>query len=216
MSYLLCNTQVVRNLLAGIQSQDRRPIKLPAGRHFVKAGNKVYIEDVQGRVYSELGNLNHPHQVGDVLYCRETMVCERELPERLYFDVLFSADRTYYEPYGGNDDETEWFMQYKQWWSRGDDKVVIPSIHMPKWAARIFLKVTAVGVERIQDISEADAKAEGVRLKLSKRPQPSLLAKKEKYITAFQKLWNSLYPGSWERNDYVWKTTFKLIERPEK
>lgn len=86
-----------------------------------------------------------------------------------------------------------------------------PSIHMPKWACRLRRTVKNVRVERVQDISEADAKAEGVSISNAL----AILAKyyraeKHSYSTAFMSLWNSLYgPGAWERNGYVWVTEFE-------
>lgn len=72
-----------------------------------------------------------------------------------------------------------------------------PSIHMPKWASRIELEIVSVRVERLQDISEADAIAEGC-------PRDIL------YGTGWYKaLWNSLNgPGSWAANPWVWVVEF--------
>lgn len=73
-----------------------------------------------------------------------------------------------------------------------------PSIHMPKWAARIWLRVLDVRVERIQDITEEDAIAEGV-------------ASRDEFIA----LWESIHgAGSWERNDWVWVYAFVRAGRP--
>lgn len=90
-----------------------------------------------------------------------------------------------------------------------------PSIHMPRWASRITLEVTGVRVERVQDISEEDAVAEGVCEVDGKRgvfdgggPAMGPTAKH-----AFMRLWDSIYgPGAWERNDWVWAATFRRVE----
>lgn len=103
------------------------------------------------------------------------------------------------------------------------------SIHMPRWASRLSLEVTSIRVERVQDISEADAKAEGIRKedlpydpdnfhppgsygfvgnnnplgKIWPRPQQ-----------AFAELWDDTNgKGAWDRNDWVWVVDFKRIEQ---
>ena len=83
-----------------------------------------------------------------------------------------------------------------------------PSIHMPRVASRIFLEITEVRVERVQDISEADAQAEGVKWPATGdhgRSHPTC-------IDAFASLWDSINGvGSWEANPYVWAVGFKRI-----
>lgn len=79
-----------------------------------------------------------------------------------------------------------------------------PALLMPKAAARIWLEVTGVRVERLQDISEADAKAEGAPLKNS--PAAHLTS----YRRGFQELWEST-GGDWAANPWVWVTDFKLL-----
>lgn len=96
-----------------------------------------------------------------------------------------------------------------------------PSIHMPRWASRITLKVTGVSVMRLQDISEADALAEGIaELPLqagqpgawwSADPtQPALHGRTP--VDAFRLLWQSIYgQNSWSDNPRVWAISFQLI-----
>jgi len=86
-----------------------------------------------------------------------------------------------------------------------------PSIHMPRWASRITLELTAVRVERLQDISEEDAKAEGVtRLAVSEA-----LNIPGTWAGAFADLWDSLYAKrghGWDSNPWVWVESFKRVE----
>ncbi len=144
-------------------------------------------------------------QVGDRLYVRETMEAIRELPDRIYFDTLYSADKTHFESPVGSDDQTDWFMQYKQWYNSGKDKVVIPNIHIPKWAARIHLEITAIRVEWVQDISEADTKAEGAIIRNIG----------ETWWRAFKTLWDSVSKPehNWKANPWVWVIEFKAVDK---
>ena len=97
-----------------------------------------------------------------------------------------------------------------------------PSIHMPKWACRLWLEVTAVRVERIQDISEEDAMTEGIE-EHDGYFDNQLLCQVAKGMNTtidsprvmFACLWDSIYLGSWERNDWVWVYEFKTTDKPE-
>lgn len=97
-----------------------------------------------------------------------------------------------------------------------------PSIHMPRWASRITLEVTAVRVERLQDISEADAIAEGVA------ELPGQAAERGCWwtadvaagaalhgrtpCTAYRLLWEQINgPGSWDANPWVWVVEFRRL-----
>lgn len=78
----------------------------------------------------------------------------------------------------------------------------VASIHMPREYARLFLRVTSVRLERVQSITEEDARAEGVT------PEPG-----ETYRDAFARVWRGIYgAASWEWNSYVWACTY-AVER---
>jgi hypothetical protein len=98
-----------------------------------------------------------------------------------------------------------------------------PSIHMPRSCARILLEVTAVRVERLNDISEQDAIKEGVKFtdyglnKFGNQQPGWLWRKSNKYEEclssakwAFANLWNSIYEN-WDANPWVWVIEFKVI-----
>ena len=96
-----------------------------------------------------------------------------------------------------------------------------PSIHMPRWASRLTLTVTDVRVQRLQDISEADAVAEGIqRLIGSKGPNYFTREISGKWSGSFNAptaaevysdLWNSLHgPGAWDANPWVVALTFTV------
>ena len=79
-----------------------------------------------------------------------------------------------------------------------------PSIHMPRWACRTVVELTEIRVERLQDITEEDAKAEGCA-----PSAPLKLADGKPFRTAFRLLWESINgKGSWDLNPFVWVLTF--------
>lgn len=89
-----------------------------------------------------------------------------------------------------------------------------PSIHMPRDASRITLEITDVRVERLQGISEADARAEGVEFDGENFKE--YIGGKMNVATAwgsFYTLWTSINgPGSWDKNPWVWVVGFKRVE----
>lgn len=94
-----------------------------------------------------------------------------------------------------------------------------PSIHMPRWASRITLEITGVRVERLQDISEADAIAEGVDTRCQYQPDESPECSPGHRnvdgfaLDNFRDLWCSINgPESWAANPWVWVIEFKRID----
>lgn len=86
-----------------------------------------------------------------------------------------------------------------------------PSIHMPRWASRITLEVTGVRVERLQDISTADALAEGVNVHPDHHDKPpgSIYSP----VQAYRDLWEGINgAGSWDANPWVFVIEFKRIK----
>ena len=93
-----------------------------------------------------------------------------------------------------------------------------PSIHMPRNASRILLEITGVRVERLQDISEEDAIAEGCIKFPFEDDHAYTFYDDDKtghatHTGAYRKLWESLNgPGSWDLNPWVWVVEFKILE----
>lgn len=150
------------------------------------------------------------YQPGDILYVRETWNttcanCEMDCPP--------ICNVPYYV-YKADVGETE------DWWR--------PSIHMPKEAVRIWLKVTDVRVERLQDITEEEAKAEGARKCYEvihpAEDKPVIYQSKDEdgyYEIGFKAIWNStikktdLDKYGWEANPWIWVIEFERCEKPE-
>lgn len=96
------------------------------------------------------------------------------------------------------------------------------SIHMPRWASRITLHVEAVRVERLQDISEADAEAEGVTPATEPPTAAALMTAVGRgavfmpHRSAFANLWNSLHgPDAWDANPEVVVLQFRAARKPD-
>lgn len=104
-----------------------------------------------------------------------------------------------------------------------------PSIHMPRWASRIDLEVTGVRVERLQDISEADAMAEGIQLLNGRYTFNGGLHESRTAVESFQALWDSIngqphierddsgreiarHDFSWDANPWVWVVEFRRVK----
>ena len=89
-----------------------------------------------------------------------------------------------------------------------------PSMFMPRWASRITLEIVSVRVERLQDISEADASGEGLRFN-SNCIGPWSFDGGQQWLAAreaYRELWNSINgPGSWAANPWVWVVEFKRL-----
>jgi len=101
------------------------------------------------------------------------------------------------------------WARWKQW----------PSIHMPRWASRLTLEVTGVRVERLQDISESDARAEGVARNTAQEgtwldyPAGTSAAGWKDPQRSFQSLWETINgPDSWAANPWVWVVEFRRVE----
>lgn len=95
----------------------------------------------------------------------------------------------------------------------------IPSIHMPRWASRINIEITNIRVERVQDISEDYAMAEGGLESMIEDHiwyipgTDSKTTRDPRY--AFEHIWNSCYPArglGWDDNPWVWVIDFKMVK----
>lgn len=144
VSPILFSGPMVRALLVGSKTQTRRILKPQpetdkAG--FVRFGPGGWFAPHVISAALQCGGIKLPHAPGDLLYVRESWAPDsQDDPER----ALYKAD--------GSEHRLPMGRHWK------------PSIHMPRWASRITIEVEAVKVERLQDISEEDAAAEGVEM----------------------------------------------------
>lgn len=115
-------------------------------------------------------------------------------------DTIWVRER--FRPYTcGYDSKIKVPIEYKaDKFSTQSDIKWKPLIHMPRWAARIFLEITSLRVERVQEISENDAEAEGVNCDRT-------------YLEDFENLWDSINAKrgyGWDKNPWVWVVEFKI------
>lgn len=211
---ILFSTRMVQAILDGRKTMTRRVVKPQPNTqlHDVKMGYwSEYPEDLkQPYIKCRYG------EVGDVLWVRETFVEGLEMNDSEEF--VWDED--------GQPKEKTWYKadnDIDYWWCDGVRENVPwkPSIHMPKAAARIWLQVTDVRVERLHQITEEDAVAEGIE----RVPSVPFIIRYRDYIgsaesfespiDSFGSLWESINgAGSWGANPWVWVVIFRRIETP--
>ena len=211
---ILLNTEMVRATWDGRKTNTRRIFKLPKGMEWYDelGGEKAgWFCDTDGKGWWEISELSCPYgQPGDLLWvretCREDVIGSRSLAQ-------YEADDSYVIQ--GSDEAGA----NASWWY---SKSICPSIHMPRWASRLTLRITNIRVERVQEISEEESVLEGVEWdhehgsgwkEYGKGAWPGVAA----CVFArdsFKELWNSINgPDAWDRNDWVWCIEFSVIKK---
>jgi hypothetical protein len=137
-----------------------------------------------------IGYLKPTYKVGDILWVRETWADTKDSPGNIHYKA------------SATEADLEWLKDCGVKWK--------PSIHIPRDAARIFLKVTNVRAERLQDISEDDAKAEGAKVQGANPYDLPYTHQK-----GFRRLWDELYApigdSGWDANPWVWVISFERV-----
>lgn len=215
---IIFNEYQVRALLDGSMTQTRRIMKVQPSEHFTPMNMALetdyeahwytpgivdkhgYLQpskhDVFGVASEDEGYTCPFGAVGDCIWVRETWNKYGGL-------VTYRADYDWIEDMKK---EMACHASYPKWH---------PSIHMPRWASRILLEITDVRVERLNDISQEDAQAEGMEL-TGWRPtysDPDSGGEVWTPYDNFALLWESIYgEESWQSNPWVWVIEFKRIE----
>lgn len=213
---ILFNTEMVKAILAGRKTVARRTVKYKYSNtemrmHTDKYGTRLIEiqKDVEGETHGKNPDgrtwqkllpyiePKPPFKKGEILYVRETWCDDRQ------FTHDDTAGQYFYKadfPIAGYSNEKE--FKWK------------PSIHMPKDAARIFLKVKNVRVERLQNMTEDDVEREGIEPRFKVRDGFSGDIAKSR----FMELWNSTIKKSdlplynWDANPWVWVIEFERIK----
>lgn len=136
--------------------------------------------------------------VGDRLWVRETL---RQKPNSDYSNSPHTSRTDWV--YAADDKPIKANWVEMAGWSVHRSK---PSIHMPRWASRITLEITGVRVERLNEISEEDARAEGV--------QKGMACDDYTHVGHFRSLWESINgKDSWSANPWVWVIEFQKVNK---
>lgn len=198
---ILFNAEMVNAILSGRKTQTRRIMKVQPEPSKSRSGDYWFpCNKMQSMVHvSDLlpGNPYMPdaHEffstccplggIGDQLWVREAFAA----------GLCTESTLAYRATHKTEDLEEGWGETIK--WT--------PSIHMPRWASRINLLITGVRVERLQDISDADASAEGCKI--------SSMQSGDCLSDMFARLWKSIYGDeSWQANPWVWVIEFERME----
>ncbi|NUT73570.1 hypothetical protein HNO86_00795 [Pseudomonas sp. C1C7] len=206
---ILFSAPMVRAILEGRKTVTRRPVKA-AKAH---ADGFLMLDHGKGwRPYNMFGDsevdsegMEYPiacpyGKSGDRLWVRETCFIndfrEAAVPvdERAECEIIYRADGI-----------PDW---------EGEEVLISwrPSIHMPRWASRILLEITDVRVERLQDISRADIRAEGLQCPPELASDDVSPNYRDWFPAAWRELWESINGAdSWSANPWVWVVEFKRV-----
>lgn len=214
---ILFNTEMVRAILDGRKTCTRRICK--DANEYVVPDMDFFNADKRTYAVHNFADQEHTEQLstaerscpicpGDILYVRETWY---KTPLRYMYRADYSHTERFYK------DGKEVSIKWK------------PSIHMPKEAARIWLKVTDVRVERLQSITEGGAIREGAEGEKCHHTNAGAFGCTDCMNTGwieppqveFMQIWNSTIKESdldrygWDANPYVWVISFERCEKPE-
>ena len=222
---IIFNTEMVRAIIDGRKTQTRciakfKPIDKALNFNFsgLRAGNyhagikdgRCVLRSTDGATWNDRTYpLTCPYgKVGDRIWVRETWqgplvdvekaydLFKDPTPYQKVENCVYKADGGYAPEYIDCDDN------FRQGWR--------PSTQMPRWASRITLEITDVHVERLQSISEEDAKAEG--FDNSQSDAANSIGWFEKPIRVFRRAWGNIYGNDgWDSNPWVWVIEFKRV-----
>ena len=217
---IIFNDAMVRAILAGRKTQTRRPasitkLKIESCPEYARDGGQFHslfvsfpkptkgcistttatswtAEQANGWIAAKFGPFGSP---GDLLWVREAWAHVPRTAYRMSTGVQQANDPN----------DADMAAVYRSGWERSPPHRWRPSIHMPRWASRLTLRVKRVWVERAQEISPKDIWAEGI----SHDP--------EKYGSirhTFEDLWDSIYSDRypWHENPWVWCCEFEVVK----
>lgn len=210
---ILFTGPMVRAILAGAKTQTRRvakPVRHPDLGNLYDPGALA----IEGEAKHVIDRACPYGQPGDRLWVRETWshANNRIAPYSPGVPVHYRAD--YLDEPDGADGELALGGRYRFW---------LPSIHMPRSASRLALQITGIRLEKLQQISSADAKAEGTApdkirqfnlfgADASQREQ----AYRDAAVDPYRRLWEEINGiGSWHKNPWVWVVEFRHLAEEE-
>jgi len=198
---ILFSGPMVRAILEGRKTQTRRVVK-----------SKGPLNEFDMAVLREDGKAEFFHAPQSI-FC--IIKCPHPVGRRLWVRETWTQDER-----GGQLDNGQPMVYYRADMPDNDvwEGYWKPSIFMPRWACRLKLEVTDVRVERLQEISDKDAMAEGIQQNPVQEgtwidyPEGSSAAGWKDPRRSFESLWRSINgPDSWQANPWVWVYTFKEV-----
>lgn len=192
---ILFNTEMVRAILDGRKTCTRRIIKAEKVDNVLNSPARKSNPDIPDAQFIKC-LVDMKYEPGDILYVRETWY---KSPSRYMYRADYSHTERFYTD--GKEVSIKWH----------------PSIHMPKEAARIWLKVTDVRVERLQDITIDEIRKEGLEPRFDVKDKFSDGIARGRFL----ELWNSTIKKSdldrygWDANPWVWVIEFERCEKPK-
>lgn len=209
MKPILFNTEMVKAILDGRKTVTRRLIKPQPLGYFEVSESPTYLYDFEPsskRIYPR-------YQAGDILYVRETYANISDFVN--YAEYEIDSDLKYLYKCDDNGEEHAFVdIGVKRW---------RPSIHMPKEAARIFLRVTDVRVKRLQDMEHDAPAKEGIQFQscpegFTWKSEASIDCCYINPMGAFKALWNTTVKEDWQKfesNPWVWVVEFERISKED-
>ena len=200
MKPILFNTKMVQAILDGRKTTTRRIAR--GLKDATKATNGDFKWDYKQSWMNDLGlEISAPYHIGDILYVRETWMIQSMKNFEKNIKFLYKAGPQELKEVHVSNQRYEDMLKFesKNGWQ--------PSLFMPKEAARIFLKVTDVRVERLQDISEVEALKEGAQSGMINGPSSARFD--------FQEIWDKtvnkkdIDKYGWNANPWVWVIEFE-------
>ncbi len=198
---MIFNGEMVRAIFDVRKTQTRRPYKGCKPTFYPSSAGGCWGIPIGERE-------KWPIKVGDVIWVRETWGlmrrhdvtdwCRHSIGQLTQFDI-----------------QEQWLVEHAANWMLPNESAYWrPSIHMPRWASRIDIEVTAVRVERVQEISDEDAKKEGVNggcLNCGVKAPCGCSMPRPDHRDGFAYLWNCIYTN-WDANPWVWVYEFRRVK----
>lgn len=195
---ILFSAPMVRAILDGRKTVTRRPVKGSALKWL-----EEFVPEFVALSANELCPFG---QIGERLWVRETWYCDHiEVQKGPYLQPADMHDLDQSREDGELVYAADGLAPFEQ-----EQPTWKPSIHMPRWACRILLEITDVRVERLQDISRADIRAEGLQCPPELASDDVSPNYRDWYPAAWKELWNST-GGDWDANPWVWVVEFKRV-----
>lgn len=205
---ILFSALMVRALLDGSKKQTRRVVKPQPYRDDYMADRDVR------RQFATLSPYGQP---GDRLWVRETWVEDPDDDGTWAYTQYMGCKGSPLSDIPTRFQKPEHCIFRADW--TGHDLVWRPSIHMPRWASRILLEIVSVRLERLNECSEADARAEGIRPHEVRQidlfgasAEERANMRRSAALRPFEELWEQINgAGSWAANPWVWVVEFKRV-----